>query len=344
MRAHLRTIIVVGLAIALLAWFLRGADLGLVGAELMRGRLDLLLLALVATTATYVLRTLRWQYLLAGLGPTRFVIAFRATVIGFAASFLLPARAGEFLRPYLLAQHEHLSATAAFATVVLERVFDMATVLLFFAFFLLTSDPALAKSDPAVFRVVQAGGLTAAAATMAVLVVFFFLAGHPEAIGRLSAKIERRLPERFAKVVAGLAQTFAVGLGAVRRPQQLLLVFAWSFPLWLSIAAGIWLVSRAFSVEMGFNGSFLMMTLLVVGVAMPTPGAIGGFHKFYQIGATSFFHASTEKAISAAIVLHAVSFVPVTLLGVAFMVQEGLTLGRMRRLASDAGAAEEEAK
>jgi uncharacterized membrane protein YbhN (UPF0104 family) len=186
--------------------------------------------------------------------------------------------------------------------------------------------------------------LTAAAATVGILGVFYFLAGHPEAIGRLSERIERRLPERLRSMVEGLAQTFAVGLGAVRRPQQLLLVFVWSFPLWLSIAAGIWLTSRAFSVEMGFTGSFLVMTLLVVGVAVPTPGSIGGFHKFYQIGVTSFFHASTEKAISAALVLHAISFVPVTLLGIVFMAQEGLTLGRMRRLASDAGAAEEEAR
>jgi hypothetical protein len=344
MRAHLRTIIVVGLALALLAWFLKGADLSLVWAELTRGRLDLLLLALVTTMVTYALRALRWQYLLAGLGPTRFVIAFRSTVVGFAASFLLPARAGEFLRPYLLAQHERLSATAVFATVVLERVFDMATVLVLFAVFLLTSDPALARSDPAVFRAVQIGGLTAAVATVAILVVFFFLAGHPEAIGRFAERVERRLPDRLARLVAGLAQTFAVGLGAIRRPQQLVLVFAWSFPLWLSIAVGIWLVSRAFSVEMAFTGSFLVMTLLVVGVAMPTPGAIGGFHKFYQIGVTSFFHASTEKAIGAAIVLHAISFVPVTLLGIFFMAQEGLTLGRMRRLATDAGAAEEEGR
>jgi uncharacterized protein (TIRG00374 family) len=327
-----------------LAWFLRGANFALVWTELTRGRLDLLLLALVATMMTYALRARRWQYLLAGLGPTRFVNAFRATVIGFAASFLLPARAGEFLRPYLLAQRERLSATAAFATVVLERVFDMATVLVLFACFLLTSDPALARSDPAMFRAVQVGGLTAAAATVGILGVFYFLAGHPEAIGRLSERIERRLPERLRSMVEGLAQTFAVGLGAVRRPQQLLLVFVWSFPLWLSIAAGIWLTSRAFSVEMGFTGSFLVMTLLVVGVAVPTPGSIGGFHKFYQIGVTSFFHASTEKAISAALVLHAISFVPVTLLGIVFMAQEGLTLGRMRRLASDAGAAEEEAR
>jgi glycosyltransferase 2 family protein len=344
MRTHLRTIVVVALAAALLGWFLRGADLRQVWVELTRGRVDLLLLALCTTMLTYALRALRWQYLLAGLGPTRFSVAFRTTVIGFATSFVLPARAGEFLRPYLLAQHEHLSATAVFATVVLERVFDMATVLVFFAVFLLTVEPAVAAAAPATFRAVQIGGLTAAAATGAVLLVFFVLAGHPEAIGRYSAKIERHLPARLAAIVEGLAQTFAVGLGAVRRPQQLLFVFLWSVPLWASIAAGIWLGSRAFSVNVSYTGSFLVMTLLVVGVAMPTPGSVGGYHKAYQIAATTFFHASTEKAVSAAIVLHAISFVPVTLLGIFFMVQEGLTLGRIRTLARQADAAEEETR
>lgn len=344
MRAHLRTVLVFALALTLLAWFVRGVDLAGVRAELARGRLDLLALAIGSTMLTYALRTLRWQYLLAGLGPTRFTNAFRATVIGFAANFLLPARAGEFIRPYVLSQHESVKATAAFATVVLERVFDMAAVLVLFAGFLLTADPALARADPIVFHAVQVGGLTAAGATIALLAGFFVLAGHPEAIGRISAAVERHLPARLAKMVEGLAQTFAVGLGAVRRPKQWLMVSALSFPLWLSIAGGIWLVSHAFGVEVGYVGSFLVMTLLVVGVSVPTPGAIGGFHEFYRIAVTSFFHASTEKAVGAGIVLHAISFVPVTLLGVAFMIQEGLTLGRMRRLAGSPGAAEEETR
>jgi uncharacterized protein (TIRG00374 family) len=344
MRAHLRTFIVFGLAVALLAVFLRGANLADVWRELTRGRLDLLALSVATTMLTYALRAFRWQYLLAGLGRTRFRVAFRATVIGFAASFLLPARAGEFLRPYVLARHERLSGTAVFATVVLERVFDMATVLVLFAVFLFTADPALARSDPATYRAIQVGGVTAAGATVAILAVFFLLAGHPEAIGRWSHRLERRLPARLGRLVEGLAQTFAQGLGAVRRPQHLLLVLAWSFPLWLSIGLGIWLVSRAFSVDLPFVGAFLVMTLLVVGVAVPTPGAIGGFHMFYQIAVTSFYHASTEKAVGAAIVLHAVSFVPVTLLGIVCMVQEGLTLGRMRTLAAGRGVATEEAR
>lgn len=340
MRAHLRTLLVVGLAIGLLAWFLRHADLAGVWHAITQGRVDLLALALLATVLNYVVRSLRWQYLLQGLGPTRFSNAFRSTVIGFAASFLLPARAGEFLRPYLLARRENLSATAAFATVILERVLDAVTVLIFFAVFLLTADPSLTHADPTVLRAVKAGGLGVAVAVTGILVVFFFLAGHPERLGRASLRVEKVLPPRLAHAVARLAQTFAEGLAVIRRPQQVLMVLLWSVPLWLSIAAGIYLVTRAFHIDSSFVGSFLTMTILVVGVAVPTPGAVGGFHEAYRIAVTSFFRAPNDTAVAAAIVLHAVSFVPVTIAGIIFMAREGLTLGRMRRMAEGAGARE----
>jgi uncharacterized protein (TIRG00374 family) len=340
MRGHLRTVLVVGLAVSLLAWFLRHADLAGVWREIARGRLELLGLALVATTTNYLLRSRRWQYLLAGLGPTRFANALRATVIGFAASFLLPARAGEFLRPYLLARRENLSATAAFATVILERVVDAVTVLMFFAVFLLTASPSVASADPVVWRAVKVGGLGAAVGSGAILVIFFFLAGHPEKLGRASLRIEALLPGRLAHTLAGVVQMFAEGLAVIRRPQQLLPVIAWSVPLWLSIACGIWAVTQAFHIDAGFIDSFLTMTVLVVGVAVPTPGAVGGFHEAYRIAVTSFFRASNDAAVGAAIVLHAISFVPVTIMGIVFMAREGLTLGRVRRLAEEKGAEE----
>jgi hypothetical protein len=83
------------------------------------------------------------------------------------------------------------------------------------------------------------------------------------------------------------------------------------------------------------------MALLTVGVAVPTPGAVGGFHYAFRVGATAFFGAPAERAVGAAIVLHAIAFLPVTLLGLLFMVQDGLDLGRLRRLASDRSLGDE---
>jgi hypothetical protein len=90
----------------------------------------------------------------------------------------------------------------------------------------------------------------------------------------------------------------------------------------------------------GYLSSFLVMTLLVVGVAMPTPGQVGGFHEMYKLAVMLFLGVPKDTAVAAGIVLHAVSFVPVTLLGVTFMAREGLTFGRVREMAArDTGGA-----
>jgi uncharacterized membrane protein YbhN (UPF0104 family) len=121
----------------------------------------------------------------------------------------------------------------------------------------------------------------------------------------------------------------------MRQPGRLLVSLMLSFPLWLSIAAGIWVSSRAFHMTFGYLGSFLVMTLLVVGVAVPTPGQVGGFQVAYKIAVTTFLGASDEAATAAAIVLWMISFMPVTLLGLVFMAREGLTFARMKQMASE---------
>jgi len=82
----------------------------------------------------------------------------------------------------------------------------------------------------------------------------------------------------------------------------------------------------------------LIQSLLVIGVAVPTPGGVGSFHEAYRFGMTSFFGAANASAVAAAIVVHALSFGPVILLGLLFMAQDGLTIGRLRSLADSEGA------
>jgi hypothetical protein len=335
MHPRLRTILVFLLTFGLLAVFLRSVHVSEVWAETRRANPVPLLLAVLVTGVTYAVRAFRWQYLLAPIGPTRFSTAFKTTVIGFAATFLLPARAGEVIRPYLLARRERLNATAAFATIILERLIDLIAVLMLFALFVLTSASDVVSGDPAQLARVKFGGLMAAAAAITAAAVLFALAGHPERMGRLALSIERVLPARLARMVATFVETFAQGLAVLRRPRHLVVALALSFPLWLAIAAGIWLTSQAFHITFPYPASFLVMTILVVGVAVPTPGAVGGFHLAYQIAVQTFFAAPADRAVGAAIVLHAISFVPVTIAGIAFMAGEGLTLGGARKLAEE---------
>jgi glycosyltransferase 2 family protein len=342
MRQHLRTFIALAAAGLLLALFLRNTDFHQVGVEILHARPGLLLLALGTTAVSYSVRAYRWQYLLVPVGHVRFSNALKMTVIGFAASALLPARAGEFLRPYLLARKEGLSATSTFATIIVERLLDTVMVLMLFAAFLLLFDPGLQATSGRAFVEVKAGGALAAGACVVGLVVLFFLAGHPSTLERVTTALMRLLPARLATMAGGLVRAFSEGLAIVRQPRRLLVALALSLPLWLAIAGGIWLVTAAFHIGMPFTGAFLLQALLVVGVAVPTPGAVGGFHYFYRLGATVFYGAPNDRAVGAALVLHAVSFVPVAVVGLILLTQEGLSLSRAGSLART-GTAEEAA-
>lgn len=321
------------LAAALLGLVLYNVDLRGVAREIVHARFDWLTLSLLTMFANLAIRAWRWQYLLEPLGATSFGNAFRATAVGFAATSILPARAGEVIRPYFLSRHERMSATAAFATVILERVLDMLTVLMLLAVYVFVFRPELATTNAVAFEAVKWAGGTAAVGALATLVVFFVLAGDPARLGRTLYRLERVLPSTLAGLLARVAEKFATGLQAVRRPGRLLVALILSVPLWLSIAMGIWAASVAFHLAIPFTGSFLVVALLVVGVAVPTPGAVGGFHAAYKFAATTFFGASDDAAVGAAIVLHLLTIGPNVLLGLFFAAQAGLNITVMKQLA-----------
>jgi uncharacterized protein (TIRG00374 family) len=342
MRSHARTIVVLAVALGLVALFLHNVDLGGVVASIAQARPEWLALSLATMFANLSIRALRWQFLLEPIAPTSFARAFRATAVGFAASAVLPARAGEVIRPYFLArqaptdQQGRMTATGAFATIILERLLDVVTVLLLLSSFVFFFGIDVAAANPRGFALLMlAGGSAGVVATLA-LVVLFVLAGNPERLGRAMARLERVLPSRLAGLLAGLAEKFASGLGAIRRPARLLAALGWSLPLWLCIALGIWSMAMAFRFAIPFTGSFLMIALLTLGVAVPTPGAVGGFHEAFRVGATMFYGAPDAAAVGAAIVLHLFSIGPALLLGLFFAAREGLNFGSMQRLANQA--------
>jgi glycosyltransferase 2 family protein len=338
--ALLRNLLVTALAVGLLAWFLRGADFARVWEEMRDARADLLALGAGLVVLSYAMRAHRWVYLLAPLGAVRLGVAFRTTVIGLALSVVLPARAGEFVRPYLLARREGLSVTATFATVVFERVLDLIAVLVLLAAYLAFFDPGLEAVHPALFRAVQTGGLTLGAVALAGLVVMALLAGHPERLHGLVLGIERVLPARIAHAVAGLARAFAQGLAVARQPSRVLVSVGLSLLMWLVIALQTWVVVRAFDIALPLAGSLLVMAFLVVGVAVPTPGGIGGYHEAFRLGVTTFFAADNDVAVGAAIVAHMVSVAPGLALGLWFAARDGMSLTGLKDLAGVARAEE----
>jgi glycosyltransferase 2 family protein len=336
MRSHFRTVLVVILALALLALFLNNVNLSGVVRAIMHANPAWLALSLATMFLNLAIRAWRWQFLLQPLGHTSFANSFRATTVGFAARSFLPAAAGELVRPYFLSRHEPLSATGAFATIIIERLLDLITVLVLLASYVFFFGRNLNEANPAALAAVKWAGAVAGVGALAALGVLFMIAGNPERLAALFSRLEQVVPSALAGLIARIAEKFARGLGAIRRPGQLLATLAWSFPLWLSIGLGIWAVTKAFQLDVPFTGSFLFIALLTIGITVPTPGAVGGFHEAFRIGATLFYGAPNDVAVAAAIVLHALSVGSPFFLGLFFAAQEGLNLAGIRHLADEA--------
>jgi uncharacterized protein (TIRG00374 family) len=217
----------------------------------------------------------------------------------------------------------------------MERVLDLVAVLVLLSLYVL----ALGGRETLPARLlgpVEASASVAAAAALVLLGIMWTLATHPERIARLVLRSERFLPARVAHALSGLARTFSEGFAVAREARALTFAAFWSFPVWLGIAAHAWLITTAFGITMPFAGTFLLQALLVIGVAMPTPGGVGGYHAMYRLGVTAFFGASNDAAVGAALVAHAASFLPVVMLGSAFMIQDGLSLAGLQRMAGAA--------
>ena len=100
---------------------------------------------------------MRWRYLLRPVGRVGFNAAFRAVVMGFAATSVLPGRVGELLRPYVLARTARLSASATFGTVVVERLLDLIAVLLLFGISVVMFESGRQALDSRLLDAVQVG-------------------------------------------------------------------------------------------------------------------------------------------------------------------------------------------
>ena len=230
-------------------------------------------------------------------------------------------------------------ASAALATIVLERLLDVIAVAFLFGVFLLFFSGDLQQTDPQVLTALTVGGLVAAIGATTVLALIVVAAYAPDRVAGVVAQVERRLPQRVGAAAGRFIIRFSAGLGIARQPGRFIRAFAWSFPVWLSVCVSAWCVCQAFGIALPPGGSLLLMMLMVLGVSVPTPAGVGGFHAAFQVGVTSFYAAPVDAAVGAALVLHALSFGPVTLLGIVWMARDGLTLRSAVDLASSGGMA-----
>lgn len=321
------------LAVGLLAVFLSRVSLPEIGRQIAAASPAWLAASLCIAILTFVMRAARWVWILRPLGRVPLFPAFRATAIGFAANTVLPARAGEILRPAFLARDQGLPFPALIASIVFERILDALAQLAFFAYALATGP---AGGTMGSFSASRIGFVVAAIVAVTVAIALFAVVWR-DATERFLERCFRILPGRFRDLARRIAHTFLDGFASLKTPRLLLLVGLGSLGMWFVINIQMWCVLRAFGLPLPLPAAFVVTTAAVLGLAVPTPGGVGGYHAAVQFALTSVFHAPVATATGVALLAWAVSFVPISLIGFALLAASPLRKKGLRELSAEPG-------
>lgn len=292
---------------------------------------------LIPSVAVYFVavwaRTWRWDYLLRPMKHIPLRRLFPVVVVGYMGNNVYPFRAGELLRAFLLRQQEDVSMSSSLATIVVERVFD-GLVMLLFVFVALPFAPLPSET----IRMVVIVG---SAVFLAALAVFFAVAAVPQRFLWLTEWFAVRIvPERLRPSILSFAHRFIEGLAALRSGRGLLMIFLISIVIWLLETVKYWFVMHAFDFSVSFFALMLMNGVVNLATTLPSaPGYIGTFDG-PGIAVLSLYGVDPAVAAAYTLTLHAALWLPITLLGLYYMVRIQLRWADIGKAAAGGGLAE----
>lgn len=325
-----------GLAISLVfvALLLRTAHPNAIIEALRGAHYIWLIPAILVYLASLWVRSLRYRYLVKDLTEISATRLYPILCVAFMANNLLPARAGELVRAYVMGEKYGISKMSALGSVLVERLFDGLTLLVF----MLVTVLVLGANN-------TLRGLAAVSIVVFVvaLVVFGAILRWPERSELLLHRLVALLPGRLHPVARGLVSSLLSGMVALRDPGALGVVLVSSPLAWFMEACTFWLVGRGFSLDL--NIGWYMMAMAAGNLALTAPssqGGIGPFEYFAQ-QVLVFAGIPNGKAAAYALVAHAVVIVPVTVLGLIFLSVINVSLTGVKRGAAEVAAGTEPA-
>jgi uncharacterized protein (TIRG00374 family) len=295
-----------------------------------------LVVSMLLIYGCYALRSLRWQVFQRNLGRAKFWEIYPTTLAGFASVFLL-GRAGEPIRPLLLAKRAKHPVADIFGIWVLERLFDVASMAVIAAIALIVFKGSAHSGEAAetIAKAARTAGAVLALGVGGAIAFLIYLRLHGTVL------LETRLQgwrdssgwrSSLAKIVLG----FITGIQTVRSAADLFRSVVYSAIHWFLVLVVYYCVAQSFGgrlAELSLGDCMLVLAFTLVGSAVQLPAVGGGSQALAIFAFTRVFGVDAETAVAAAIVLWLVTFAGCAVAGIPLLIREGVSLGQLREMA-----------
>ena len=338
MRKNIKFILLALFTLFIFWFFGKDLDWEKISQSLQKAKAVYLISAVLIICLGYLLRAKRWQVLLSPITETSLKELFATTTVGFTAMFLV-GRAGEIVRPmWLPMRDKRVRPSAALVTLGLERIFDLAALICFFAVnsMWLTAPP----GEENQFNFVK---LVAILMLIVVILGLITLAIYQRKSEKVIAWFSEKdfLQNRLGRIFLSILRQLAASLAILKDWREVVAVAFWTFLLWLAISIPTWLVILAFGIEMNFSQSIFVMWWAALGSLVPTPGGAAGSFHVATAGGLVFLGIDRDLAFAVAIVMHLVYFAPAIIFGIYYFFHGDISIERFRGLLSSEHAVEE---
>lgn len=309
------------LGLGLSVWFVSSIEWGPLVAAL--GQIDPVWIGLsvLFMVGEWVLRGLRWAVLIRHLdedAPLGAMVS--ATFVGAALNTLIPLRGGDFVRPAVLARARNLPYTTVFSTTILERLLDILGILVVLGVMIVLLPAGSGDGD----FIATLKGYGVWLAVMGILAVLLaLLLGTRRARDTVQALL-RPLPEGVRGRMLAFFDELVVGLAVAGNPARLIGAILATFAVWAVGLCSILALFQAFDLSLPVSAALFVEGAIALSVAIPqAPGFVGVFHVVMEKTLT-LWDTPSGSAQAAALVFWAVSFVPITLIGLVEAWRQGL--------------------
>jgi uncharacterized protein (TIRG00374 family) len=315
------------LGVALIVFLLRSVSLDKLAASFANVTYVYLVLTIPFYAVNLLLKVPRWAVLIGEDAPG-FDTLFGAITVGYSVNTLLPLRLGDLVRAYWIRDRSDVGMVRALSTIALERVIDGVTVLGLFLVLAPTVDlPANVR------RSAQVAGVLFVLALLA-MIVLAYLSERENPFTRLLSRLDMGRGAIISRAVRQVVQ----GLRGLHDRRTIALVVFYTLVIWGSNCVILWLIIRAFHIDAPFAAGALGTAVVNLGMAVPsTPGYLGVFD-YLTVVTLGLYGVNKTTALAAALIFHAIAFIPVTVIGIYYLARAGLqvTMQMLKSSADDA--------
>ena len=319
------------IAIAALYYTLRNVSLEELITSFKEADLVYILPGLVIICLSYVTRAYRWQVLLRPFKQIPVKEIYSPLMIGFMGS-ILPARAGEFIRAYVVGKKHNITFSGAFSTIIVERLFDLICLMgLFvwvFVFNIEMFDPNLTFSGISVQTMAIGFGRVCFILVLGLLIFMFLLAWKEDKVKIWIAWIIRPIPEKWKEKIMFMVGEFAMGCQIIKDKKALIQITLFSVLTWFLIVALYYPFYFAFDLQTKSLHSVLLLTVMVciLITVLPTPAFLGSYNAGVLIALHEIMGEAEVTAVSFGMVVWAANFLVVFAGGLYFIFSDQMSV------------------